>query len=139
MVPCYIIKLIIAYKWIISFQIFKITNLISRDGILYEFHTGIDIASTLGTPIVATAPGEIIATEWTDGYGNIVIIDHGYGYESWYAHLSEFKVKPGQTVERGQLIGLMGETGSTTGSHLHFEIRLNGVPINPYEFVRLDK
>ena len=120
-------------------RIFKIANLISRDGVLYEFHTGIDIASTLGTPIVATAPGEVIATEWTDGYGYIVIIDHGYGYESWYAHLSEFRVRPGQIVERGQLIGLMGKTGSTTGSHLHFEIRLNGVPINPYEFVKLDK
>ena len=118
-------------------RIFQIKNLISRNGVLYEFHTGIDIRSSLRTPVVASAPGEVIATEWVKGYGNLVIIDHGYNYETYYAHLSEFKIQPGDKVERGQLIGLMGESGRATGPHLHFEIRLKDVPMNPYGFIKL--
>ena len=118
-------------------RIFQIKNLISRNGVLYEFHTGIDIRSSLRTPVVASAPGEVIATEWVKGYGNLVIIDHGYNYETYYAHLSEFKIQPGDKVERGQLIGLIGESGRATGPHLHFEIRLKDVPMNPYGFIKL--
>lgn len=116
-------------------RIFRLTNLIDRDGVLYEFHHAVDISAKHGTAIIATAPGEVIAAEWVESYGQLVIVDHGYGYESWYAHLTAFKVAPGDTVERGDVIGLMGDTGSTTGTHLHYEVRLNGVPVNPINYM----
>ena len=87
-----------------------------------------------GTPVYATADGKIISVNGKTGYGNIMIIDHGYGYRTLYAHLSRFKVTEGQTVTRGQLIAVSGNTGRSTGPHLHYEIRLNNVPVNPRNY-----
>jgi|FLOH01.1.fsa_nt_gi murein DD-endopeptidase MepM/ murein hydrolase activator NlpD len=99
-----------------------------------KFHKGQDFAVMSGTPVYATADGKIISVNGKTGYGNIMIIDHGYGYRTLYAHLSRFKVTEGQTVTRGQLIAVSGNTGRSTGPHLHYEIRLNNVPVNPRNY-----
>jgi murein DD-endopeptidase MepM/ murein hydrolase activator NlpD len=99
---------------------------------LPEFHEGLDIAADEGTPVVAAQKGIVIFAAFDHwGYGNLVIIDHGHGLISKYAHLSKILVKKYQLVQRGQVIGLVGETGDATGPHLHFEIRLNGIPQDP--------
>jgi murein DD-endopeptidase MepM/ murein hydrolase activator NlpD len=97
----------------------------------YKFHTGIDLAASYGEIISATSDGIVIYTGWYDGYGNTVIIDHGSGYSSLYAHCSSILVRNGQTVYKGEAIARVGSTGNSTGPHLHFEIRQNGSPINP--------
>ncbi len=100
-----------------------------------KFHTGIDLTARIGTPVYATGDGLIVRADYSSGgYGNIVVISHGFGYESYYAHLSKILVKPGQKVKRGDLIGLVGTTGRSTGPHLHYEIRINGKPVNPVNF-----
>ena len=100
-----------------------------------KFHTGIDLTARRGTPVYATGDGIIIRADYSSGgYGNIIIISHGFGYESYYAHLSKILVKPGQKVKRGDLIGLVGNTGRSTAPHLHYEIRINGKPVNPVNF-----
>lgn len=97
-----------------------------------KFHKGIDIAAKVGTPIISTAYGIITnISESKTGYGNMVIIEHSYGFESLYAHLSQILVTKGERVIPGQTIGLMGESGRATGSHLHYEIHKNGVSLNP--------
>ena len=96
-------------------------------------HLGIDIAAGIGDPIVASDSGVIVFTGWaTGGYGNMIMIDHGNGYQSLYAHLSAVGVSCGQSVNQGQYIGNAGSTGNSTGSHLHFEIRLWGQFVNPW-------
>lgn len=97
-----------------------------------QFHTGIDIGVPEGTPVRATASGVVRFVGNTDGYGLRVEIDHGNGVTTLYAHLSEASVVPGQRVERGQTIGKSGNTGASTGPHLHYEIRQNGRPIDPW-------
>jgi len=98
-----------------------------RDG-----HRGIDIAAPTGTPIKAAAAGLVMSTERSDGdYGWKLVVDHGDGMTTWYAHLSEFSVAAGDQVRRGQTIGLVGSTGRSTGPHLHFELRQDNVPVNP--------
>ena len=97
----------------------------------YRMHTGIDIAAPHGTPIYAAAAGEVIYAARRGGYGNCIIVLHGGGYATLYAHLSRFAVRIGEDVRRGQLIGYVGSTGLSTGPHLHFEVRRNGQPINP--------
>ena len=100
-----------------------------------RFHTGIDLTARRGTPVYATGDGIIVRADYSSGgYGNIIIISHGFGYESYYAHLSKILVKPGQKVKRGDLIGLVGNTGRSTAPHLHYEIRINGKPVNPVNF-----
>ena len=100
-----------------------------------KFHTGIDLTARTGTPVYATGNGLIIRADYSSGgYGNMVIISHGFGYETYYAHLSKILVKPGQKVKRGDLIGLVGNTGRSTAPHLHYEVRLNGKPVNPVNF-----
>lgn len=95
-------------------------------------HRGLDIANAIGTPIAASDGGYVTYAGWNNqGYGNLVIIDHGNGFSTFYAHLSSWFVAPGQSVARGQVIGAMGSTGRSTGPHLHFEIRYNGTPMNP--------
>jgi murein DD-endopeptidase MepM/ murein hydrolase activator NlpD len=98
-------------------------------------HTGIDFSSPTGTPIYATGDGRVSKPkDGLAGYGKTVVIDHGYGYKSLYAHMSKIAVKPGQRVTRGQIIGYVGNTGISTGPHLHYEVRKNDEPVNPVHF-----
>lgn len=96
-----------------------------------RLHTGVDIAAPIGTPIAAAGGGEVIWAGWRGGYGNAVIIDHGHGRATLYGHMSRLGVRAGQVVSRRQLIGYVGSTGMSTGPHLHFELRVNGVPRSP--------
>ncbi len=96
------------------------------------FHNGIDIAASSGNPIRATANGFVSHVKREKLGGNVVIISHGGGYTTVYCHLSKFKVKPGQKVKRNDIIGLIGQTGKSLGPHLHYEVRVNGTPANPY-------
>jgi murein DD-endopeptidase MepM/ murein hydrolase activator NlpD len=98
-------------------------------------HEGIDFAAPTGTPIYATAEGVVVFSGRQSGYGNIVKIRHAFGFETVYAHLSKSRVRVGQRVERGALIADMGSTGRSTGSHLHYEVRIGGQAINPREFI----
>ena len=97
-------------------------------------HLGIDIAAGLGAPVWAADAGVVTIAQggWNGGYGNVVMIDHGNGWITVYGHLSQINVAPCQGVAAGQLIGLAGSTGNSTGSHLHFETRLNGGFVNPW-------
>jgi len=101
-----------------------------------EFHTGIDISAPIGTPIRATADGTVKSAQMESGYGREVIIDHGQGMETCYAHMSGFAVMAGETVVRGQVIGYVGVSGRTTGAHLHYEVRIRNTPVNPYKYMR---
>jgi murein DD-endopeptidase MepM/ murein hydrolase activator NlpD len=103
---------------------------------LQSFHEGIDFPANLGSDVVAAASGKVIAAGWHPQYGKIVEIDHGNGLVSVYAHASQVFVNEGDLVMRGQRIALVGSTGRSTGPHLHFEVRLNGVPQNPARFIR---
>lgn len=100
-----------------------------------KMHEGFDIAARTGTFIHATADGIVSQVETALGYGKLAVIDHGYGYKTYYAHNSKIFVKVGQRVVRGEKIAAVGNTGSSTGSHLHYEVRLNGVPLNPKKFI----
>ncbi len=100
-------------------------------------HGGIDLAGPMGTPIYATADGIVARSEWNNGgYGNLVEINHGQGIQTRYGHLSRLIAQPGARVRRGQLIGLMGSTGRSTGSHLHYEVRIDGRAVNPIPFMQ---
>jgi murein DD-endopeptidase MepM/ murein hydrolase activator NlpD len=100
-------------------------------------HPGVDLAAPLGTPVYATADGIVDRAEWNNGgYGNMVEIDHGHGIQTRYGHLSRYIVSDGQHVKRGQLIAYMGSTGRSTGSHLHYEVRLDGKAVNPIPFMQ---
>jgi murein DD-endopeptidase MepM/ murein hydrolase activator NlpD len=100
-----------------------------------EYHPGIDIGVPVGTPIAAAAAGTVIIAGWVSGYGNYISIDHGGGISTGYGHLSTFMVSVGQVVQRGQTIGLSGNTGRSTGPHLIFEVRRNGTPVDPNPFL----
>jgi murein DD-endopeptidase MepM/ murein hydrolase activator NlpD len=97
-----------------------------------RLHAGIDIAAATGSPVYAAASGEVFFASWRGGYGRCIILLHGGEMSTLYAHLSRISVAPGQTVRRGQVIGAVGSTGLSTGPHLHFEVRRNGVPVNPF-------
>ena len=96
-----------------------------------EFHQGIDIAADMGTPIVATADGVVTAAGWNGGYGNMVDVDHGGGIVTRYGHASALAVTVGQKVRRGEVIAYVGSTGRSTGPHVHYEVRVDGQPVNP--------
>jgi murein DD-endopeptidase MepM/ murein hydrolase activator NlpD len=100
-----------------------------------QMHRGVDIANHRGTPVIATARGRVARTGSNGGMGKTVVIDHGYGFTTRYAHLSEIKVKSGQTVQRGEVIGLIGSTGYSTGPHLHYEVSRNGKSMNPMNYI----
>lgn len=100
-----------------------------------DFHPGLDISADKGAPIYATADGKVTHAASAGNYGNLVIVDHGYGIETRYGHMSVFKVKVGQVVKRGDLLGLVGSTGRATSSHLHYEVRANGRILNPLQLL----
>jgi murein DD-endopeptidase MepM/ murein hydrolase activator NlpD len=99
------------------------------------FHAGVDVQAPVGTPVRASADGVIKFAQWSGHYGRLVIIDHGNGMETYYAHLSRFYAVPGQEIRQGQVIAYSGESGRATGPHLHYEVRVGGTPINPYPFL----
>jgi murein DD-endopeptidase MepM/ murein hydrolase activator NlpD len=99
-------------------------------------HAGVDIPGPIGTPIYATADAIVGRAGWIGGYGNMIELEHGKSIQTRYGHLSSIQVAPGQRIKRGQLIGLMGSTGRSTGSHLHYEVRLDGKAVNPIPFLR---
>jgi murein DD-endopeptidase MepM/ murein hydrolase activator NlpD len=98
-------------------------------------HAGVDIPGPVGTPIYATADGIVGRSGWVGGYGNLVELEHGRGLQTRYGHLSKLLVAPGTRVTRGQVIGLMGSTGRSTGSHLHYEVRMDGRAVNPVPYL----
>jgi murein DD-endopeptidase MepM/ murein hydrolase activator NlpD len=100
-----------------------------------ELHRGLDICSRKGAPVIAPADGVVAYVESDPGYGRTVIINHGYGLNTMYAHLDKVHVKKGQAVRRHQEIAQVGDSGRTTGCHLHYEIHLNGVPVNPIRYI----
>jgi murein DD-endopeptidase MepM/ murein hydrolase activator NlpD len=100
-----------------------------------KMHTGIDIANSNHVPIYATAEGIVLQTEWSDSYGKVITLYHGFGLSTRYAHLQSFAVKDGDWVEKGQVIGLVGDTGRTQSRHVHYEVRIEGRPVNPYYFL----
>ncbi len=100
-----------------------------------KMHEGYDIAARTGTPVGAAADGIVSQAETVPGYGKLVVIDHGYGYKTYYGHNSKIYVRVGQRVVRGETISAVGNTGSSTGPHLHYEVRLNGVPLNPKKYL----
>jgi murein DD-endopeptidase MepM/ murein hydrolase activator NlpD len=99
------------------------------------FHPGVDISAPVGTPVRAAADGVVQYAEFGGGYGRLVVIDHGNGFQSYYAHLSRFAVVAGQEIRRGELVGFVGTSGRVTAPHLHYEVRRHGSPINPYSFL----
>jgi murein DD-endopeptidase MepM/ murein hydrolase activator NlpD len=100
-----------------------------------EFHSGLDISAKTGSPIIAPADGVVSGIEKTYGYGNLLTVTHGYGLKTRYGHLSSTLVKKGQAVKRGDAIANMGNTGRSTGPHLHYEIFLEGVPVDPSRYI----
>lgn len=100
-----------------------------------EFHQGLDIAAPMGTTITAAAAGTVISAGWYGGYGNYILIDHGGGMATGYGHCSQIFVSVGQHVQKGQAIGAVGSTGYSTGPHVHFEVRINGKPVDPAQYL----
>jgi len=99
-------------------------------------HTGLDIANKVGTPLYAAADGKVEFSGWSNGYGNNIVINHGGGKKTRYAHASKLFVKVGDTVERGEQIAAMGSTGNSTGPHIHFEVMINGTKYNPLSYIK---
>ena len=103
-----------------------------------RFHSGMDFTAPGGTEIFATGNGTVQSVGWEQGYGNTVKINHGFGYLTLYAHMHKFNVKPGQKVKRGDVIGQVGNTGKSTGPHLHYEVHFRGQAMNPQNYFFLD-
>ena len=100
-----------------------------------EFHEGLDISARIGSQVIAPADGVVASIGETYGFGIILTINHGYGLKTMYGHLSKVQVKKGQSVKRGENVALIGNTGRSTGPHLHYEVQLNGVPVNPMNYI----
>ncbi|MDD2799568.1 MAG: M23 family metallopeptidase [Bacteroidales bacterium] len=103
-----------------------------------KMHSGMDFTARIGTPIYATGDGRVQSAGWDQGYGNAVLINHGFGYQTKYAHMSRIKSKTGQKVKRGEVIGYVGTTGKSTAPHLHYEVHVNGKPVNPALYYFMD-
>lgn len=103
-----------------------------------KFHSGMDFSAHPGTDVYTTGDGTVIKAGWETGYGNTIIIDHGFGYRTWYAHLQDFKTKVGKRVVRGEVIGTVGSTGKSTGPHLHYEVHVRGQVVNPVNYYFMD-
>lgn len=102
------------------------------------FHTGLDVASDYGAPVHVTADGVVTVVENHAGYGRLVVVDHGFGITTWYAHLSAFATIAGARVKRGQVVGYCGISGRSTGPHVHYEVRVNNAPVNPARYMKAD-
>lgn len=107
----------------------------ARSSIRRSVHTGLDLAASSGTIVRAAAAGKVSFVNWKGSYGKLIVIDHGSGVQTYYAHLSAWQVYTGQSVSQGQVIGNVGSTGNSTGPHLHIEVRLNGVALNPEKYI----
>ncbi len=105
----------------------------------YENHAGLDIATNHGTAIEATADGIVIYAGMHGGYGNVVVVDHGYGVTTRYGHMSKLEVQVGQHVTRGKLVGAVGSTGRSTAPHCHYEVRLHDRPVNPLNYISINR
>ena len=103
-----------------------------------KFHEGMDFSANIGTPIYATGNGTVTKAGWQSGYGRVVVINHGYGYETLYAHMNKINVRVGQKVTRGEVIGEVGNTGKSTGPHLHYEVHVKGRVVNPVNYYFMD-
>jgi murein DD-endopeptidase MepM/ murein hydrolase activator NlpD len=101
------------------------------------FHSGVDISTSFGTPVVAPADGVVVYADFLGGYGRAVVVEHGRGISTRYGHLANFAVISGQHVHRGDTIGYVGLSGRSTGPHLHYEVRINDTPVNPHKYLRL--
>lgn len=100
------------------------------------FHAGVDISSTFGDPVRASADGLVVSVENRAGYGRVVVIEHGFGLSTWYGHMSGFNTRVGAQVKRGDVIGYVGTSGRATGPHVHYEVRSYGAPVNPWRYLR---
>lgn len=98
-------------------------------------HEGIDVVAPMGTPILAPGAGTVVSARWEAGYGNTVVLNHGHGIVTKYAHASRLLVRPGQRIQRGERIALVGNSGLSTSPHLHYEVHVNGRPVNPLRYV----
>jgi len=105
----------------------------------YEMHEGVDFAGPVGQPILATAEGVVVRADYNGGYGNHVKVDHGYTYETLYAHLTDLNVKIGDRVQRGDVVGYLGSTGRSSGPHLHYGVYRNGQAVNPRYYLKLEE
>jgi len=120
-----------AQGWVTSGFGYRISPFTGRK----EMHEGLDIAGRFGSPILAPANGTVVRVGYDNGYGKLVEIDHGYGVVTLYGHNSEVFVSVGDYVKRGKKIAALGNTGRSTGPHVHYEVRLNGVPVNPFRYI----
>lgn len=103
-----------------------------------KFHEGMDFSANIGTPIYATGNGTVTKAGWQSGYGRVVVINHGYGFETLYAHMNKINVRVGQKVNRGETIGEVGNSGKSTGPHLHYEVHVKGRVVNPVNYYFMD-
>jgi murein DD-endopeptidase MepM/ murein hydrolase activator NlpD len=101
-----------------------------------DFHSGIDISSSPGNPVKATADGIVSFAGWSGGSGNLVVLEHGHGFSTFYAHNRKLNVRVGQKVRRGDVISYVGSTGDSTGPHVHYEIWKEGKPVNPKDYLK---
>lgn len=101
------------------------------------FHSGVDISAMVGSPVLAPADGVVTFADFLGGYGRAVMVNHGHGISTRYGHLASFAVVPGQSIHRGDTIGYVGLSGRSTGPHLHYEVRINDTPVNPYKYLRI--
>lgn len=99
------------------------------------YHTGVDISAPTGTQVRATADGIVVHAGWSGGYGRLVVVDHGNGMQTYYAHLSRISVLQGQEIRRNEMVGAVGSTGRATAPHLHYEVRIGKLPVNPYRYL----
>lgn len=100
-----------------------------------DYHAGLDISADRGSPVYSTADGKVTQSSYEGSYGNLIVVDHGYGLETRYGHLASYRVKAGAYVKRGDILGTVGSTGRSTGSHLHYEVRANGRLLNPLQLL----
>ena len=103
-----------------------------------KFHAGMDFSASIGTDVYATGDGKVIKVGWQTGYGKTIVIDHGFGYQTVYAHLNDYHTKVGRKVVRGEVIGAVGNTGKSTGPHLHYEVHVKGRVVNPVNYYFMD-